>query len=167
MMFEGAGFGTSAEMYYDTTLQEAFSRGLKCHSNDLSKSCKLVRLIAKYLHKDYNSVFYGKAQNLGRELCKAYDAALEKYDVLILPTIPKKAPVFPQENPPIEEYLERAFESIPNTSPINVTGHPALSINAGFSDGLPVGMMIVGRKFDEVTVLNVAFAYEKIRDTKI
>ena len=97
-----AGFGTSAEMYYDTTLQEAFSRGLKCHSNDLSKSCKLVRLIAKYLHEDYNSVFYGKAQNLGRELCKAYDAALEKYDVLILPTIPKKAPVFPQENPPIE-----------------------------------------------------------------
>ena len=97
-----AGFGTSAEMYYDTTLQEAFSRGLKCHSNDLSKSCKLVRLIAKYLHEDYNSVFYGKAQNLGRELCKAYDAALEKYDVLILPTIPKKAPVFPQENPPME-----------------------------------------------------------------
>ena len=89
-------------MYYDTTLQEAFSRGLKCHSNDLSKSCKLVRLIAKYLHEDYNSVFYGKAQNLGRELCKAYDAALEKYDVLILPTIPKKAPVFPRENPPME-----------------------------------------------------------------
>ena len=37
------------------------------------------------------------------------------------------------------------------------------SINAGFSDGLPVGMMIVGRKFDEATVLNVAYAYEKIR----
>ena len=62
------------------------------------------------------------------------------------------------------EYLERASGSNPNTSPTNVTGHPALSINAGFIDGLPVGMMIVGKKFDEVTVLNVAFAYEKIRD---
>ena len=51
-----------------------------------------------------------------------------------------------------------------NTAPFNVTGHPALSINAGFSDGLPVGMMIVGRKFDDATVLNVAYAYEKIRD---
>ena len=51
-----------------------------------------------------------------------------------------------------------------NTAPFSVTGHPALSINAGFSEGLPVGMMIVGRKFDETTVLNVAFAYEKIRD---
>ena len=51
-----------------------------------------------------------------------------------------------------------------NTAPFSVTGHPALSINAGFSEGLPVGMMIVGRKFDETTVLKVAFAYEKIRD---
>ena len=97
-----SGFGTSAEMYFDTTLQEAFSRGRKCHPNDLSKTCKFVRLIAKYLHEDYNSIFYGKAQNLARVLCKAYDEALLKYDVLILPTIPKKAPVFPQENPPLE-----------------------------------------------------------------
>ncbi|XP_027038076.1 uncharacterized protein LOC113666484 [Pocillopora damicornis] len=119
MMFDGAGFGTSAEMYYDITLQEAF-----------------------------------------------FDAALEKYEVLILPTIPKKAPVFPKEkSPPMQEYLERASESVPNTSPTNVTEHPALSINAGFSDGLPVGMMIVGRKLDEATILNVARAYEKIRDT--
>jgi len=166
MMLDGAGFGTSAEMYYDTTLQEAVSRGLKCHSNDLSKSVKFVRLITKYLQEEYNNIFYGKAQNLGRVLCKAYDEALQKYDVLILPTLPKKAPVFPQENPPLEEYLEKAFEMVVNCSPFNVTGHPALSINAGFSDGLPVGMMIVGRKFDEVTVLNVAYAYEKIRDAK-
>ena len=61
--------------------------------------------------------------------------------------------------------MERASESVPNTSPTNVTEHPALSINAGFSDGLPVGMMIVGRKLDEATILNVAHAYEKIRDT--
>jgi len=45
-----------------------------------------------------------------------------------------------------------------------MTGHPALSINVGFSEGLPVGMMIVGRKFDEATVLNAAYAYEKITD---
>ena len=86
-------------MYYDTTLQEAVFRGLKCHSNELSRTTKFLRLIANYLHEDYNSVFYGKAQNLGRVLCKAYDEAFEKYDVLILPTIPKKAPVFPQQNP--------------------------------------------------------------------
>ena len=63
-------------------------------------------------------------------------------------------------------FPETAFDFCQNTGPFNVTGHPALSINAGFSDGLPVGMMIVGRKFDEATVLNVAYAYEKIRDAK-
>ena len=68
----------------------------------MSKCCKLVRLIAKYLREDYNSVFYGKTQNLGRVLCKAYDQALQKHDVLILPTLPKKSPVFPKENPSLE-----------------------------------------------------------------
>ena len=96
------GFGSSAEMPYDTTLQEAVFRGLKCQSNEFSKPAKFVRLMANYLHEDYNSVFYGKAQNLGRVLCKAYDEAFEKYDVLILPTIPKKAPVFPQQNPSLK-----------------------------------------------------------------
>ena len=61
------------------------------------------------------------------------------------------------------EYLQCCSENYINTCTFNMTGHPALSINAGFSDGLPVGMMIVGRKFDEATVLNVAYAYERIR----
>ena len=56
------------------------------------------------------------------------------------------------------------MENVVSCSPFNLSGHPALSINAGFSEGLPVGMMIVGSKFDEVTVFYVAYAYEKIRD---
>ena len=51
-----------------------------------------------------------------------------------------------------------------NTAPFDSTGHPALSINAGFSEGLPIGMMIVGRHFDEATVLRVAYAYEQLND---
>ena len=52
-----------------------------------------------------------------------------------------------------------------NNCAFNMTGHPALSINAGFSQGLPVGMLMVGRKFEEATLLNVAYAFEKIRDS--
>ncbi|EDO26677.1 predicted protein, partial [Nematostella vectensis] len=51
-----------------------------------------------------------------------------------------------------------------NTCPFDLTGHPALSINAGLSDGLPVGLMIVGKKYDEETILRVAYAFESIRD---
>ena len=53
-----------------------------------------------------------------------------------------------------------------NTGPFDATGLPALSINAGFSEGLPVGMMIVGSMFDDIKVLNVAYAFEKLRDAK-
>ena len=51
-----------------------------------------------------------------------------------------------------------------NTSPFNLTGHPALSINAGLVDELPVGMMIVGKRWDETMILRVAHAFECIRD---
>ena len=51
-----------------------------------------------------------------------------------------------------------------NTSAFNLTGHPSLSINAGFSHGLPVGLMITGKMFDEVTVLKVAYGFEQLRD---
>jgi len=68
----------------------------------------------------------------------------------------------------VSEFSAKAFENTPNTFPYNATGHPALSINAGFSESeprLPVGMMMVGRHFDDVTVLRLAHAYERLRDS--
>ena len=64
----------------------------------------------------------------------------------------------------IADLMDHTTCHIRNTGPFNLTGHPALSINAGFSKGLPVGMQITGRMFDESTVLKVAYAYECLRD---
>ena len=64
----------------------------------------------------------------------------------------------------IADLLDYTISNIKNTAPFNLTGHPALSINTGFSKGLPVGMQITGRMFDEQTVLKVAYAYECLRD---
>jgi len=89
-------------MYYDTTLQEACARGLKTRPNDLPATCKLTFMNGRYLLSEYNGTFYSKAQNLGRELSKAYDQVFEHYDVLLMPTIPKKAPTFPPANPSLE-----------------------------------------------------------------
>jgi amidase len=50
---------------------------------------------------------------------------------------------------------------IGNTAPFDVSGHPACSVPAGLSDGLPVGMMIIGKHFDDATVLRVAHAFEQ------
>lgn len=85
-------------MYYDTTFQEAFARGLKTHPNELPAAGKQAFLLGRYLQTEYNGVFYSKAQNLGRTLCKAYDEVFEDYDVLLMPTVPKKADTFPPPN---------------------------------------------------------------------
>ena len=60
------------------------------------------------------------------------------------------------------EYVARALEMIGNTAPFDVTGHPAISVPAEVTDGRPIGMMIVGRHFDERGVLTFARAYESL-----
>ncbi|CAB4028245.1 Hypothetical predicted protein [Paramuricea clavata] len=156
---------SATQGYHNTHLHLALTRGLKCHPNDNPPTVKETLLCGRYLReKNYDGYYYNKCQNLRRDLREAYDEAFKKYDVLIMPTIPKKASQFPSKNPSLSEYLEKAYELSKNTSPFDVSGHPALSINAGFSHGLPVGMMIVGKMFDEMTVLNVAYTFEQMRD---
>ena len=63
-----------------------------------------------------------------------------------------------------EEYVARALEMIPNTCPFDVTGHPAMSVPCGMSDGLPIGMMLIGKKFDESSIYRAAHAFEQSAD---
>lgn len=68
----------------------------------------------------------------------------------------------------VAEYVKKSNGNSHNTFPYNVTGHPALTINAGYSidePNLPIGMMLVGRHFDDVTVLRLAHAFERLRDS--
>ena len=63
----------------------------------------------------------------------------------------------------LTDHLRESFPTIRNTAPFNATGHPALSINVGYDDDkLPVGMMIVGKHYDDETVLRVASAVEQL-----
>jgi Asp-tRNA(Asn)/Glu-tRNA(Gln) amidotransferase A subunit family amidase len=91
-----------------------------------------------------------------------YDRALAEVDVLVMPTLPMKATVIPGPDASREEKVARALEMLPNTCPFDVTGHPALSVPAGLSQGLPVGMMVVGRHLDEGTVLRTGRAFERL-----
>jgi len=65
------------------------------------------------------------------------------------------------------EYMTEFPRNTDNTFPVNTTGNPAVSINAGFSSSephLPIGMMMIGRHFEDATVLRLAAAYERLRD---
>jgi len=160
-MIKGNGMGTNWKGWYNTSLLDVFARGRLTRPNDLSETTKLVMLTGQYMEDHYHGRYYAKAQNLGGTLRAAYDEALERYDVLIMPTTPMKATKIPAADCPREEYISRALEMLPNTAPFDVTGHPAMSVPCALSNGLPVGMMLVGRRFDEATVLRAAHAFEQ------
>lgn len=86
---------------------------------------------------------------------------LAEHDLLVMPTLPLKATPIPAPDAPLDEYVMRALEMIPNTAPFDVTGHPAMNVPCAMSDGLPVGMMLVGRHGDETTILRAADAFER------
>jgi aspartyl-tRNA(Asn)/glutamyl-tRNA(Gln) amidotransferase subunit A len=111
--------------------------------------------------------FYYKAQKIRAVLRQQILDALEKVDVLVLPTGPVTAP--PVESVPGIQSKEHALTGLAGrisfTGPFNLAGTPAISVPCGFSAvGMPMGLQIVGRPFAEETVLKVAHAYEQNTD---
>src|SRR5438876_803331 len=161
-MVRGNSMGTNWKGHYSTSLLEAYARGRITRADDLSDTVKLVMLLGQYMQDRYHGRYYAKAQNLARTLTKAYDDALQAVDLLVMPTLPVKATKIASADAPREEKVARALEMIANTCPFDVTGHPAMTIPCGLSNGLPVGMMLVGRKWNDATVLRAAHACEQI-----
>jgi aspartyl-tRNA(Asn)/glutamyl-tRNA(Gln) amidotransferase subunit A len=104
------------------------------------------------------SVDYLAAQRRRRELAAAIDAVVASVDALLLPGMLHTAP------PASDPERVKAFMSDAMTTAFNISGHPALAVRTGFDhDGLPTNAQIVGRYFDEATVLRVAHTYERAR----
>lgn len=161
MVVGGNAMGTNWKGHYTTSLLDVFARGRLSRADDLSETTKMVVMLGQYMHDRYHGRYYAKAQNLGRSLASAYDDALGDNDLLVMPTLPMKATVIPAPDCSRDEYVARAIEMIPNTCPFDVTGHPAMNVPCGMSNGLPVGMMLVGRTGDDATVLRAADAYQR------
>ncbi len=160
LMVDGNSMGTNWKGHYTTSLLDAYARGRITRANDLSEIVKLTMLTGRYMRERYHGRYYAKAQNLSRKLAAAYDAALEYYDLLLLPTVPMKATPIPEPDAPREEVVQRALEMIHNTCPFDVVGYPSISVPCGLSEGLPVGAMLVGGSWDEARILRAARAFE-------
>ncbi len=161
LMVKGNSMGTNWKGYYNVGLLDSFARGRLTRPNDLSETTKLVMLMGQYMDDNYHGRYYAKAQNLAIKLRLAYDAALKDYDLLIMPTMPMKATPIPPADCTRELTIQRALEMLNNTAPFDVSGHPAMTVPCAMSAGLPVGMMLIGRHFDESTVLRAAHAFEQ------
>jgi len=99
---------------------------------------------------------YVQAQRVRRLIKNEMAQALQEVDVLVTPTSPKPAAL-------LEGYDPAATLAAPSfTAPFNVAGLPAISVPGGFSsEGLPIGLQIAGKPFDEPTVLRVAYTYQQ------
>ncbi len=154
------GFGISRDDYYPVGMMEH----LLARRGDLDAlpaNVKLFTLLGSYAEETLGHTYYGKAVNRVRTLRAAYDAALRDVDVLLMPTTPQKAQPLPDPSGGVAEHVRRASEMFGNTCGFDVTHHPALSLPCGESDGLPVGLMLVGRHWDEATLYRVGQAYER------
>ena len=154
------GMGYHWQGLYNPALVESVGKSLRAQGNDLPPSLKLVLLTGTYMRQKYHGSMYAKAQNLRRVARAAYDRALEQFDVLAMPTSPMKAPR-EDELGVLNTDLYRVMEIAGNTAPFDTTGHPALTVPCGKSEGLPVGLMLVGKHFDDGKLFQVAHAFEQ------
>ncbi|AIQ71030.1 Asp-tRNA(Asn)/Glu-tRNA(Gln) amidotransferase subunit GatA [Paenibacillus graminis] len=112
------------------------------------------------LSSGYYDAYYLKAQKVRTLIKQDFDEVFQKYDVVIGPTAPTTAfKLGSQIEDPLTMYLNDIL-----TIPVSLAGIPAVSIPCGFAEGLPVGLQIIGKEFDESTVLRVAHAFEQHTD---
>jgi amidase len=128
-----------------------------CHATAAGRfepalTVKFILILGRYLNEKYHGRLYAKAQNFRAALTARYDAAFAQFDALAMPTTPMKAPPMAASAP---------YSMISNVAPFNITRHPAISVPCAMSAGLPVGLMLAGRHFEESTILRLAHAYEQ------
>jgi len=154
--FDGVRFGYRCENPADLADLYTRSRG-----EAFGKEVKRRILMGTYaLSAGYYDAYYIKAQKVRRLISDDFKNALAEVDVIMGPVTPTPAfGIGEKLANPIEMYLSDIY-----TIAINLAGLPAISIPAGFINGLPVGLQIIGNYFDEARLLNVAHQYQQATD---
>jgi amidase len=162
-MMHGNGFGFNWKGLYLTSLMDHHA-GWRARADELSETLKVTILAGEYILRKYQGRYYAKCQNLSRALRAAYDSALAKCDLLLMPTLPLRATPLPGLTASKAEITQRGLEMLANTSPFDVTGHPAMSVPCGQSDDRPVGLMLIAKHCNESTIYRAAYAFEQAED---
>ncbi len=154
--YDGVRYGYRTPEYSD--LEEMYS---KTRDEGFGAEVKRRIMLGTYsLSSGYYDAYYLKAQKVRTLIYQDFMKAFEKVDVIITPTTPDVAfKIGEKVSDPIQMYLSDIF-----TVSVNMAGVPGISIPCGFKEGLPVGMQIIGKPFDEGTVLQVAHYYERMND---
>lgn len=145
--------GTIDDMY-KATRAEGFGNEVK----------RRIMIGTYVLSAGFYDAYYTKAQRVRQLIAKDFKDAFEKVDVILTPTAPSDAfPLGEKMDDPVKMYLNDVF-----TVPASLAGLPGISVPAGLSSlGLPLGLQVIGKSFDEVSVLNAAYALEMAANFKI
>lgn len=111
------------------------------------------------LSSGYYDAYYKKAMQVRTLIRRDFDAAFEQCDVILAPTSPVVAYPVDGKMDPLSIYLLDVY-----TIPVNMAGLPGISVPAGFADGMPVGMQLIGKPLDEETVLRAAYTFEQANE---
>ena len=139
--------GASLDEMYENTRAAGFGAEVK----------RRVLIGAYVLSAGYYDAYYLKAQRLRTLIARDFDQAFESCDVILTPTAPSAAFALGEKmDDPLAMYLNDVF-----TVPVNLAGLPGISVPAGLSaDGLPLGLQVIGRAFDEETMIRAAGVLE-------
>ena len=152
--FDGIRYGYRAKDYKD--LKELF---VKSRTEGFGKEVKRRIILGTYvLSSGYYDAFYKKAQKVRTYVKNKFDECFKKYDVLLTPVAPTTAfDIGSKTNNPLEMYLADIC-----TVSINIASVPAISIPCGLdSNNMPIGMQLIGNRFQEEKILNAAYAIEQ------
>ena len=152
--FDGIRYGYRTENFEN--LRDIF---INSRTEGFGAEVKRRIILGTYvLSSGYYDAYYKKAQQVRTLVKNEFEKAFEKYDVLITPTSPTVAfNIGQRSNNPLEMYLADIC-----TVSVNIAGLPGISIPCGVnSEGMPIGMQIIGKHFDEETILNAAYTYEQ------
>ncbi|GLV14678.1 aspartyl/glutamyl-tRNA amidotransferase subunit A [Alicyclobacillus hesperidum] len=152
--FDGVRYGRRAEA---SGVIDMFERS---RSEGFGMEVKRRIIIGTYaLSSGYYDAYYKRAQQMRTLIRQDYDRAFAHCDVILMPTTPTTAFKFGEKaDNPLQMYLNDIY-----TIPANLAGLPGASVPCGFAGGLPIGLQILAKPFDEKSILRVAHAYEQLR----
>lgn len=152
--FDGIRYGYRAKEYKD--LKELF---VKSRTEGFGDEVKRRIILGTYvLSSGYYDAYYKKALEVRTLVKKEFDKAFSKYDVILTPTAPTTAyDIGSKSSNPLEMYLADIC-----TVSVNIAGLPGISIPCGVdSEGMPIGVQLIGNKFSEEVLLNAAYTFEQ------
>jgi aspartyl-tRNA(Asn)/glutamyl-tRNA(Gln) amidotransferase subunit A len=153
--FDGVRYGYRCEDPLD--LEDMYKR---TRSEGFGEEVKRRIMVGTYaLSAGFYDAYYRKAQKIRRLIKDDFDRAFKEVDVIIGPTSPHTAFKLGSKSDPVSMYLEDIY-----TIAVNLAGLPAASIPVGIANGLPIGMQIIGKYFDEAKILNVAHQFQQHTD---